>query len=63
MHIVLECQKVSGMDVDVLRALQPQMNKLSLGERVEMIQKLCPMAMRQAYRRISDSRYDVISKY
>ena len=62
-HVVLECQKVPTGEVELLKALRPQLSKLSLGDRIAMVKEMCPMAMRHAYRQISDARYEVVSKY
>ena len=62
-HCLLECQQVPNGEVEVLKALRPQLNGLSLGERIAMLKEACPMAMRRAYRQIGDGRYEVVRKY
>jgi len=62
-HVLLECQKVPNLEAEILKAIKPQLEKLPLDERVAMVKELCPIAMRNAYRKISSARYEVVQKY
>ena len=62
-HCLLECQKVSTRDVEILKICRPKLDGLSLGERIALVKELCPMAMKLAYRQIDSKHYEEVQQY